>query len=355
MILLNPGPVTLSPAVRQALLREDLCHREPEFAALTLRILRALEAVYGAAGYAAVLLTASGTGAVEAMLATFADPARATVVAANGVYGERMADMLRRQGKPHALVAGAWEQPVDVGAVAAALDAHPGAAAVAVVHHETTTGRLNDLAPLAGLCRERGVGLLVDTVSSFGGEAIDFAGWQPLAVAATANKCLHGVPGAAFVLARRERLAATNAWSPALYLDLERYHAAQRDGFSPFTQSVQACYALDAALDALQAEGGWAARRALYARRSAAVAAVLEARGVEPLLPAADSAAMLRAWRLPGGLAYGTLHAACKQAGFTIYAGQGRLAAGVFRIATMGEIPEPDLQRLTALLDGVFA
>jgi aspartate aminotransferase-like enzyme len=97
VILLNPGPVTLSPRVRRALAGgEDLCHREPEFYALTSEVLRSLEAVHDAAGYRAVMLTGSGTCAVEAMLSTFALRDRATLVVANGVYGERMAEMLAR-------------------------------------------------------------------------------------------------------------------------------------------------------------------------------------------------------------------------------------------------------------------
>ena len=118
MILLNPGPVTLSPRVRRALAGgEDLCHREPEFYALTTEVLRSLETVHDAAGYRAVMLTGSGTCAVEAMLSTFALRNRATLVVANGVYGERMAQMLARQGKPARTVRAAWASAIDLDAV----------------------------------------------------------------------------------------------------------------------------------------------------------------------------------------------------------------------------------------------
>src|SRR4051812_39165162 len=204
MILLNPGPVTLTARVKRALAGDDMCHREAEFAELTLDVLRGIENVYDTGGgYSAVMLSGSGTAAVEAMLSTFASKTRPTLVVCNGVYGERMAAMLARQGKPAVKLRQEWLAAIDLAKVEQAIEAQPQLANVAVVHNETTTGRLNDLGPLAALCAKRGLGLLLDAVSSFGGEQLDFAKLQPLAVAATANKCLHGAPGVSFVLARK--------------------------------------------------------------------------------------------------------------------------------------------------------
>jgi 2-aminoethylphosphonate-pyruvate transaminase len=351
VILLNPGPVTLSPRVRRALAGgEDLCHREPEFYALTTQILRSLEVVHDAAGYRAVMLTGSGTCAVEAMVSTFASRSRPTLIVANGVYGERMAEMLVRQGKPARTVRAAWASAIDLAAVEQALD---GVARVAVVHHETTTGRLNALEPLAELCRKRGAGLLIDAVSSFGAEEIAFQRWRPLAVAAAANKCLHGVPGIAFVLAQPDALATSEATS--LYLDLAAYAKEQARGISPFTQAVQALQALREALAEFAEEGGWRARRSLYLSRSARVRGCLAKLGVEPLIPLEESASMLTAFRLPPGASYARIHDALKARGFIIYAGQGEFAERIFRIATMGAISEADLERLEAALRGAFA
>ncbi|MBI5330546.1 MAG: aminotransferase class V-fold PLP-dependent enzyme [Betaproteobacteria bacterium] len=357
MILLNPGPVTLSPGVRRALAEgADLCHREAEFAALTRDLLAGLEAVYeDAQDYAAALLTGSGTCGVEAMLATFAPRDRPTLVAANGVYGERMAEMLRRQGKPLLLARSEWAAPIDLEAVRRLLDARPDTACVAAVHHETTTGRLNDLTPLAALCRERGAELLIDAVSSFGGEEIPLATWRPLALAGTANKCLHGIPGLACVLARRAALEQESGHAPSLYLDLGGYYREQRNGFSPFTQAVQAAQALHAALAEFAQQGGWGARRARYQARTDRIRARLAALGVAPLLPAGESAAMLTAYLMPAGRSYEALHDSLKAQGFVLYAGQGPFHGRVFRIATMGEIGATDLERLETALTEFFA
>ena len=194
-ILLNPGPVTLTERVRGALLRPDQCHREAEFAELVLRIRHQLEAVYDErpASHDASVVTGSGTCAVEAMVASLVPREGTALVAANGVYGERMAAMLSAQGKAHRLVRADWMEGIDVAGVRAALGVGR-ISAVLAVHHETTTGRLNQLDEIGRLCRDASVPLLLDAVSSFGGEAIDWQGWHLGAVAATANKCLHGVP-----------------------------------------------------------------------------------------------------------------------------------------------------------------
>lgn len=355
-ILLNPGPVTLSERVRSALLRPDMCHREEDFAELMLRIRHRVEGLYEErpAHHDAVVLSGSGTGAVEAMVASLVPREGTALVAANGVYGERIAAMLATQGKAHEVVNAGWLAPIDADGVRATLASKPFTAVLAV-HHETTTGRLNDLDALGHACREANVPLLLDAVSSFGGEAIDWSGWHLGAVAATANKCLHAVPGIAFVIADRELLQARRGSSPSLYLDLQRYHAEQTTGFSPFTQAVHACFALDEALDELADDGGWRARRDLYRRRTARVRGGLAALGIEALLPAADNSSMLTAFRLPHGIDYPTLHDRLKADGFVIYAGQGNLAGGIFRIATMGAIGDGDLDRLLASIGAAVA
>lgn len=345
-ILLNPGPVTLSQRVRESLLKPDLCHREPEFATLQQSIRERLLMVYGldGANWASILMTGSGTAAVEAMISSLVPRGGTLLVAENGVYGERIRNIAERHGIDTLPVVSDWQGSIDVGAVREALQQNPRITHVAAVHHETTTGRLNDLSALASACREARVALLLDAVSSFGAEAIDFEQWPLAACAATANKCLHGVPGTSFVIARRAALAANPKRS--LYLDLNAYLTQQDAGGTPFTQSVQTFYALDEALAEFFDEGGWTARRARYRARQAAIRDTLVALGVEPLLEPAASSCVLQAFRLPSGLGYPALHDGLKARGFVIYAGQGKLAAGIFRISAMGDIDDADLARL---------
>jgi 2-aminoethylphosphonate-pyruvate transaminase len=207
VLLLNPGPVTLSERVRRSMLQPDICHRESEFFDLQDDARRRLLATYSLdpAQWAAVLMTASGTAAVESMVAALVPQSGRLLIVENGVYGERIALICAQYGIAHERIVGDWMQAPDCAAIAAQLASRPtgsGFTHVAIVHHETTTGRLNDLRSLAALCREQGAVLLVDAVSSFGAEAIDFTDPALSAVAATANKCLHAVPGVAFVIAR---------------------------------------------------------------------------------------------------------------------------------------------------------
>ncbi|MFN8612660.1 MAG: aminotransferase class V-fold PLP-dependent enzyme [Vulcanimicrobiota bacterium] len=343
--LLNPGPVSLTQRVRDSLLKPDLCHREPEFFQMQRRIRDGLTAVYSCPPeYASVLLTGSGTAAVEAMVGSLVAPDQGpALVVANGVYGERMAAMLRRHGKPFELVSSAWTEALDLAGVSRAIAS---CSCVLAVHHETTTGRLNDLGRLGTLCREAGRPLLLDAVSSFGGTEIEFENWNVLACAATANKCLHGVPGISFVVARRQALQAPGH-SPSLYLDLQNYYALQEKDGSPFTQAVQACYGLDEALAELEQAGGWQARCRLYQQRTRQVEEGLIERGIQPFL-AEGRSHILGSYRLPPGLSYEQLHDRLKEAGFVIYAGQGGLSNEMFRIAVMGDLSGQDLERLLA-------
>lgn len=356
-ILLNPGPVTLTDRVRAALAAGDWCHREPEFAALTQLLNARLAAVYPALApdYRAVLIGGSGTAAVEAMLLSFAPATGGTLVVANGVYGERMAAMLAAHGRPCRVVRHDWTAPIDLPRLEAALAAESGISHVAVVQHETTTGRLNDLDALGRWCKARGLTLLLDAVSSFGAEAMSGADWNLGALAATANKCLHGVPGLSFVLAPvaawDQLVAPGNAPAGGVYLHLARYYATQHgDGYSPFTLPVQVAFALDAALAEFAAAGGWQARRQLYRERAARIRQTLTTVGVIPLLPTAECSAVLCSYRLPPGWTYAALHAALKARGFVVYAGQGDLGREIFRIAHMGDIRPADLDRLCDVL-----
>jgi 2-aminoethylphosphonate-pyruvate transaminase len=235
----------------------------------------------------------------------------------------------------------------DLDAIADRIDASSGASRithVAIVHHETTTGRLNELTALGEICRARGVGLMVDGVSSFGAEALDFGDASLCAVAATANKCLHGVPGASFVIVRRGALA--RAASRTYYLDLSRLARLQDERGTPFTPAVHAYYGLVEALREFADEGGRDARHRRYAALAEQVRAGLAKFGIDGAIPAQESSVVLRAYRLPTGVSYTALHDALKADGFVIYAGQGDLSKTLFRISTMGNLTSQDIDRL---------
>jgi 2-aminoethylphosphonate-pyruvate transaminase len=294
-------------------------------------------------------MTASGTGAVESMIASLVPRDGKLLVVQNGVYGERIANIATQYGIEHVVHAGDWMCAPDATAIERRLASEGPFSHVAIVHHETTTGRLNDLRGIGALCRKHGAQLLVDAVSSFGAEAIEFTQAPIAAVAATANKCLHGVPGASFVIATNE--AIERAASRTYYLDLSRLARLQAARNTPFTPSVQAYYALAEALHEFEDEGGLSARHARYAALAEQVRSGLAARGITSILPPEQSSVVLRSYSLPQGIAYEPLHDALKARGFVIYAGQGDLSKQLFRISTMGDIAADDIERLLQAFD----
>jgi 2-aminoethylphosphonate-pyruvate transaminase len=351
-ILMNPGPVTLTERVRQTLLTEDLCHREPEFAELMLDIKRRLVRVYPEAerDYESVLMTGSGTCAVEAMISSFVPRNGKVLVLANGVYGERMATMIEVQGKGLELVRSDWPEPMNVAEADRRLAADPAITHVLAVHNETTTGRLNDLSALARVLKKHNRRLLLDSVSSFAVEEIQFAEWNVDALCSVANKCIHGAPGICFVIARRELLETGKSGATSVYLDLYRYYKEQRIGSSPFTQATHVSVALQEALAELEEGGGQKARHERYLYLSRTIRSELDAIGIKRFLPEDAYCSVISSFHLPEGVTYKELHDLLKQEGFVIYAGQAGLYHSVFRIANLGDITDADLKRFL----GVF-
>lgn len=357
MKLMNPGPVTLSDRVRKALLQDDLCHRETEFQVMTLDVLQKLGRIYPDAvpDYKAVMLTGSGTSAVEAMLGSLIPKNSHTLVIANGVYGERGYQMLQAQGKSAELLKLDWVKPLDLQHLTSVISSNTKITDVFVIHHETTTGRLNPIAPIAAACQARGVRLYLDAVSSFGAEWIDFKSWNLEAVAATANKCLHGVPGISFVVAKKSAFTERSTAATSVYLDLYRYEQAQRQGWSPFTQSVQALYALQAACDEFFEHGGWEARNQAYKKLATQVRSGLQSLGIPLLLESADvSSQVLVGYKMKSPVTYQYLHDELKKNGFTIYAGQGQFDGEIFRISTMGAITPQDIDRFLGIVTQLY-
>lgn len=355
-ILLNPGPANTSAAVRRALLMPDLCHREAECFEMMRRCRQELVRLAGLPpDWAAVLLTGSGTSAVEAALAAAVPPGRSLLVVVNGVYGDRMARIAAAHGIPVERLTCDLFTPVAPADVDRALAAHPEVSHVALVHHETTTGLLNPLGEVARVAAARGRRLVVDAVSSLFGERLD-AGQEPIDfLAASANKCLQGLPGVAFVLARRRALDGLAGRPPrTVALDLHGHFTSQEQDSTPFTPAVQVLHATEAALDELAREGV-ANRIARYAENARVVRKGLTALGLEILVPEPWRSNILTTFRLPAGVGYDALHDAMKRRRYIIYAGQGDLRTYAFRVANMGTLTPDDMAGVVAAFTAAFA
>lgn len=353
-ILLNPGPVNVSPRVQQALLRGDLCHREEEFSALLVAIRTKLLRAFAPQGYTAVPLSGSGTLAVEAMVSSALPEGRKLLVINNGVYGERILRMAEAHRIPAVELRYGWTERPDLAQIEDTLQADPAIGAVALVHHETTTGLLNLVAEVGAMTRRADRLFLLDAVSALGGEDLDLARDGVDLCACTANKCVQGLPGVAFVLARNEAMAAMQEYPRrSLYLHLPLHWEAQERRSIPFTPSVQVWYALDAALDELLEETV-AARVQRYGAAAQLLREGFVRLGLTFLLPHAYQANSLTSLFLPAGLTYQQLHDELKERGFVIYEGQGELQTGIFRVANMGHLTLDDFRRFLGAVEEVL-
>ena len=347
MILLNPGPVNVSERVRGALQRPDICHRESEFSELLHRIQQKLLQAFvpGAeSDYVAVVLTGSGTAAVEAAVMSCLPHGKRMMVINNGVYGERISNMigLHRLGVSELKLD--WSTRLDPERLRLALRQHPEVHAVALVHHETTTGLINNVKELADVVDSQNRVCVLDSVSGLAGEALDIPGSHIYMVAGTAGKCIQGFPGAAFVLIRkgfleRMRLYPKRSW----YMHLTHYVDDQGRGTVPFTPAVQVYYAFEEALDELLEEGV-ANRINRYKKVSSMIRERLRALGIKPMLPPDLQSNTITCFHMPAGLSYQTLHDRLKEQGYVIYAGQGPLEGKTFRIANMGVLTVDNVQ-----------
>jgi 2-aminoethylphosphonate-pyruvate transaminase len=354
MILLNPGPVNVTDRVRAALARPDICHREPEYADLQESIRSRLGRAFApAGGFTPVLITGSGTAAVEAAVTSAISDRGSLVIVSNGVYGERMAAIAAAARIPHTVIEGPWTSPPDADALRKVIT-KPDVEGVAVVHHETTTGLLNPLAGVGRLAREHRKLLIVDAVSSLGGDALDLDEIGADLVVGTSGKCIQAFPGIGFVLVRTElarRLAANPRRS--VYLALSTHLEAQQRRTVPFTPAVQVAYALDEALAELLEEGV-AARVARYAEAARVVRDGCARSGLGFVLPPELRSNSITSLWLPAGRTYAALHDGLKSRGFVIYEGQGRLSREIFRVANMGALARADVEGFVEALAAVL-
>ena len=350
-VLLNPGPVNVTDRVRQALMLPDLCHREKEFtdlmAAIRAKLLRAFDIEEE---YTSVLVSGSGTAALEMAVSSSLSPGRSMLVIQNGVYGERIGKICDIYQFNRHTIKLSWGEPPNLEDIEKKLKENPDIEVVALVHHETTTGLLNPLKEVGELARRYEKIYLVDCISSLAGDEIDFKSCPIDIAVGTANKCIQGFPGVSFVLLREKDLERLRKIPErSLYFNLTGYHKAQEKGGLLFTPAIPAHYALDVALDEL-IEETVASRVQRYADAAKILRTGFKDIGLEFLIPEGWRSNCLTGLRLPKGVGYEKLHAELKANGFIIYAGQGNLSDTIFRIANMGDITNEEFERFLQIL-----
>lgn len=346
-ILLCPGPVNLSQGVRSALSSPEICHREPEFTEL-LQTVRAklLHALGLDARYTAVILSGSGTAALESAVLACLDSRQKMLILNNGVYGSRIAQLARIHGLPYLEVRSALTEQLDLNRVAAALKRDKKIGVVAMVHHETSTGMLNPVEEVGLLTKKFKRRFLVDSISSLGAEKLDLPKANVSLCVGSSGKCLHGPPGLSFVLASQEEAHRIGKLRPkSMYLDLALMLKTQEAGNPPFTPAIPLYVAFHAALNDLIKEG-LKGRIAKYKGRADFLREGFHKLGLQFLLDKKVLSNSLTALWVPKEMTYAQLHDSLKKAGYVVYAGQSELKGKIFRIAHMGQLLQGDLKEL---------
>lgn len=357
-LLFTPGPLTTSKTVKESMLR-DLGSRDREFLSVVSRIRRHLLELGQVANgsYEAVLMQGSGTFAVEAVLSSVIQRGGRVLVAANGAYGHRMAKIAKVLGISSETIVFDEAAPIPTNRVRAALAEDPAITHVGTIHCETSTGILNPVAELGRTVREMGRVFIVDAMSSFGGIPMDLAADKIDFLISSANKCIQGVPGFAFVLARRDLLEAAEGCARSVSLDLlAQWKGFESDGQFRFTPPTHALLAFSQALAELVKEGGIEGRAARYAANREALMDGMTALGFDAYLAPEHQSHIITSFRCPTHprFDFPAFYDRLSELGFVIYPGKVS-DAHCFRIGTIGHIFPQDIQALVATIRRVLA
>ncbi len=355
-VLLTPGPLTTSAATKAAM-QSDWWSWDGAFNALTATVCSDLIAIVeGQRDHVCVPLQGSGTFAVEAALGTLVPRGGKVLVADNGAYCKRIVRILGCLGRDAVVLAHGEQEPADPARIDAALLADPAITHVAQVHCETGTGILNPLSDIAATVARHGRSLIVDAMSSYGAIPIDARSVRFDALIAASGKCLEGVPGMGFVIARRTALEGAAGNSASLALDLlDQWQYLQKTGQWRFTPPTHVVAALRAAIDQYRAQGGLPARLARYTANCAALIDGMRGLGLRTFLPDALQAPIIVTFHAPDDPAYdfGDFYRRVRDRGFILYPGK-LTAVDTFRVGCIGAIgPETLRQAVAAVAESL--
>jgi len=348
--LFTPGPLTTSAAVKRAMLHDaGSWHFEFNERVRWMREqLLAIADLSRADGWESVLLQGSGTMGVEAVFATCVPPNGKVCVVTNGAYGERMIGMLQHLRIPHVALRSQENELPDLNLLQSMLEADPAITHLAAVHCETTTGILNPIAELGKLSRRYCCLFLVDAMSSFGALPIDFEEAGIDFLVSSANKCLEGVPGFCFVLARRETLLANEVHARSLSLNLaDQLRGFEKNGQFRFTPPTHTLLAFEQALKEFISEGGVPARNQRYQANHTALVAGLQQLGFQVYLPPEIQSCIITAFHCPADprFKFADFYRRLSEKGFLIYPGK-LTHAETFRVANIGHLFAADIRAL---------
>ena len=353
-ILLTPGPLTTSQTVKEAMLT-DWCTWDEDY---NLHIVEEIRkslvslATQHTGDYTSILLQGSGTYCVEAVIGSVIKPGDKLLILSNGAYGDRMGNIAEYHGISYDMLAFDETEQVSVSYVDDYLSHNAEITHVAVVHCETTTGVLNPLKEIAHLVKMHGKKLIVDAMSSFGGVPLDVHELGIDFLISSANKCIQGVPGFGFIIARCSELLHCKGVSKSLSLDIYDQWEAMEKGHGKwrFTSPTHVVRAFKQAMDELAAEGGVEARHARYCRNHDVLVEGMRSLGFKTLLKDEVQSPVITSFLYPDKeFDFKEFYHQLKEKGFVIYPGKIS-QADTFRIGNIGDVHPEDFRQLIEII-----
>ena len=339
-LLLTPGPLTTSAAVKQAMVH-DWGSRDAGFIAINKMVLEKIVELAGAEGtHVTVPVQGSGTFAVEAMITTFVPKTGKLLVLINGAYGQRARKIAEIAGRAVVVHETPEDRPPDLAVLDELLSSDTAITHVFAVHCETTSGILNPLEDVARLVAGHRRRLLVDSMSAFGALEIDACKVPYDALAASSNKCLEGVPGLGFVVCRKTALAGCKGNATTLVLDLfDQAEGFARTGQYRFTPPIHVIVALGKAIEEHAAEGGVAGRGKRYRDNARVLIDGMRAMGFRTLLGEKLQAPIIITFHMPSDpkFVFQRFYDGLKDRGYVIYPGKLTVADS-FRMGCIGRL-----------------
>jgi 2-aminoethylphosphonate-pyruvate transaminase len=347
--LLTPGPLTTAFSTKEAMLK-DWGSWDADFRAMTRSVCDQLVAMAGVTdgSYVCVPMQGSGSFSVEAMLGTFVPRDGKVLVLANGAYGLRAAETMKYLGRAFTLIDKGDYMPPRGDEVGAALDADPAITHVIAIHCETSSGILNPVAEISEAVYARGRKLLVDSMSAFGALPLYAREIRYEAIVSSANKCIEGVPGFGFVIARRSELEACKGNSHSLALDVHAQWAyMEKTGQWRYTPPTHVVAAFLEALRIHAEEGGVTGRGARYTRNRDVMVEGMRGLGFETLLKDRWLSPIIVTFFCPADpkFIFADFYEKMKAKGFIIYPGKLTVVES-FRVGCIGRMDEHVMRRV---------
>lgn len=353
--LRTPGPTPIPAAVREAQAQPMIDHRGTEFAELLTETSAGLAELIGTGGEV-LLLTGSGSGALEAAVVNSLSPGDRVLVVTIGSFGDRFAQMATAFGAAVDRFEVEWGTAADPDTLRDHLAAAEPYRAVLITHNETSTGVANPMRELAAVIRAAPGDplLIVDGISGLGAMPFEMDDWGVDLVISASQKAWMASPGIAIAaVGERARTAGEAARMPRFYWDFAEARTWAAKGQTPWTPAISVLYGLRVGVQRLRDEG----RQRTWARHAAiatGVVAGMEALGLRPVAPPEHRSATVTAAWLPDGIEWGPFNAEMRARGLVIAGGQGKWTGRILRFGHMGDVAIDEMAEALEIMGGTL-